>query len=87
MHEMTHRRFTAVGVGSRGATATFGGGRVCSHVGCETQLSTYNPRSLCWQHDPGLPFVTTTKRRRRGRADERTFLEGAEIELLVEHDR
>jgi hypothetical protein len=86
MPEMTHGRFTAVGVGERGKTETFGDDRVCAHVGCGTRLSTYNPRSLCWQHDPGLPSVTATtpRRRRRSHADQRRFLELPQIESLVE---
>ncbi len=32
------------------ASRTYGKGRVCSHPGCETRLSTYNKRDRCWAH-------------------------------------
>jgi hypothetical protein len=25
-------------------------GRICAQEGCETKLSVYNDRELCWQH-------------------------------------
>jgi hypothetical protein len=31
---------------------TYGQDRVCVHKGCDTRLSTYNPRSTCRQHTP-----------------------------------
>ena len=27
-----------------------GGGRLCSHEGCDTIVSRYNPRPTCWTH-------------------------------------
>lgn len=26
--------------------------RTCEKPGCQTRLSVYNPRQLCWQHEP-----------------------------------
>ncbi len=44
---------------------TYAEGRVCSHDGCNTRLSTYNPRPTCRSHTP-LRFP-----RVRGRVDPR----------------
>ena len=32
---------------------TYGKGRVCSHDGCTTVLSSYNPDDFCYLHDAG----------------------------------
>jgi hypothetical protein len=67
MHESASERLTAVGVGSvRGRPKTFERDRVCREEECTTRLSTYNPSSVCWQHDPGRKFVPTAPRRKRG---------------------
>ena len=84
MVEVTHGRFTAAGVGERVPIQTFGRGRVCAEDECQTHLSTYNPRSVCWQHDPGRPALTATRgRRRQHRTDERTILGFREVETLT----
>lgn len=37
----------------KGSPARSVSGRPCSHPGCSTVLSTYNPSSTCWLHtDP-----------------------------------
>jgi hypothetical protein len=43
-------------------------GRTCAHPGCQTRLSIYNTRELCWQHaDVTFPNYRG-KRLRTGRA-------------------
>lgn len=65
MHDFATERLTAVGVGAvRAKPRTFDSGRTCVEEGCDTRLSRYNPRALCWQHDPGRRFVPTAPRRR-----------------------
>jgi hypothetical protein len=41
-----------VGVHRRRPPKSFDADRVCDELGCETRLSVYNPRQLCWQHEP-----------------------------------
>lgn len=36
----------------KGAPARSDGGRLCSHEGCSTILSTYNAATTCWAHAP-----------------------------------
>jgi len=36
----------------RGFVDSFGNGRICSSAGCRTQLSQYNPESVCSSHEP-----------------------------------
>jgi hypothetical protein len=48
-------------------SATFGVGRVCDEVGCETKLSTYNAGSRCWQHAEIVFPNFRGKRLREGR--------------------
>ena len=66
MSDQVPQRAAAIGE-VRGRPKTFASDRVCEHDGCPTRLSRYNPRTLCWQHDPGRPFVLNTGRRRRAR--------------------
>jgi hypothetical protein len=39
--------------------------RICAEDGCETVLSCYNTKALCWQHDPGGQYVLRVHDRRR----------------------
>lgn len=39
--------------GSDHPPSTHPPGRVCSHPGCDTRLSTYNPATTCYRHDQG----------------------------------
>ena len=43
------------------------GGRVCSHPGCETQLSVYNRSARCWQHEDLVFRTYRGKRLQTGR--------------------
>jgi hypothetical protein len=47
--------------------------RVCAEDGCETVLSCYNTRPMCWQHDPGGQYVLRVHDRRRERDSPRIF--------------
>ena len=40
----------------------FAEGRVCSEHGCSTYLSTYNPSSVCWQHEAPRPSLVRADR-------------------------
>ncbi|MGH2787481.1 MAG: hypothetical protein ACRDJV_06170 [Actinomycetota bacterium] len=37
-------------VGLPRASQKYPKGRICSHPGCETRMSTYNRRDKCWAH-------------------------------------
>ena len=47
--------------------------RVCAEEGCETVLSCYNTRPMCWQHDPGGQYVLRVHDRRRERDSPRIY--------------
>jgi hypothetical protein len=71
MPDLSEQRFTAAGIGKiRGKPTTFDADRICAESGCSTRLSTYNPRNVCWQHDPGRPYLSTPPRRRRRSKDQ-----------------
>jgi hypothetical protein len=38
--------------GSERPSRSFGAGRTCKEVGCETKLSMYNSGKYCYQHEP-----------------------------------
>jgi hypothetical protein len=46
-------------------------GRTCAEPACTTVLSTYNPRSVCWQHERRHPFVHQAPRKPAWAPDER----------------
>ena len=50
------------------ANRRFADGRVCAVPGCSTNLSVYNPRVVCWQHDEVRPFFLRVPRRKRDAA-------------------
>jgi hypothetical protein len=58
-------RGSPVGSGSATRPRTVKVRRVCAHDGCETVLSCYNSRQLCWQHDPGGQYILRVHDRRR----------------------
>jgi hypothetical protein len=35
----------------RGFVPSFGTGRTCGSSGCETKLSRYNDKTMCWVHE------------------------------------
>jgi hypothetical protein len=41
-------------------------GRVCSHPGCETVLSTYNVSTTCWAHQDAVSGERRTQHARPG---------------------
>lgn len=43
---------------------TYREGRVCEAIGCSTILSRYNPRTLCWQHEPVRNYLPSRGGRR-----------------------
>jgi hypothetical protein len=63
---------TPIGAATAGPRVA-GRKRVCAEVGCETVLSCYNTRPLCWQHDPGDQYVLRVHDRRRERDSPRIF--------------
>ncbi len=46
----------------------YGAGRVCSHEGCETRISTYNKSAYCWAHTP-VKYPLTRGARRSKKQD------------------
>jgi hypothetical protein len=56
---------TPIGAASAGRPRIVQTKRVCAHEGCDTVLSCYNPKALCWQHDPGAQYVLRVHDRRR----------------------
>lgn len=42
------------------------GERRCAHETCDTLLSVYNTRPLCWVHDPGRPFYLRVRTKAEG---------------------
>jgi hypothetical protein len=47
-----------------GHIKTFGTGRVCSSVDCDTALSRYNDATVCWHHDNTKTKVSSGRARR-----------------------
>jgi hypothetical protein len=47
------------------ANPTYPARRVCAERSCSTQLSIYNGREFCWQHEPKRSFVLRAPRRSR----------------------
>jgi|tagenome__1003787_1003787.scaffolds.fasta_scaffold20920099_2 hypothetical protein len=47
---------------------TYPAQRVCAERACTTQLSIYNPREFCWQHEPKRTFVLRAPRKSRNAA-------------------
>jgi hypothetical protein len=50
---------------STAANATYPARRVCARPKCDTQLSIYNAREFCWQHEPKRSFVLRAPRKSR----------------------
>ncbi len=53
---------------SSSASPTYPARRVCAQGSCTTQLSIYNPREFCWQHEPQRAFVLRAPRKSRNAA-------------------
>jgi hypothetical protein len=47
------------------ASRTYPARRVCAERSCTTQLSIYNAREFCWQHEPKRSFVLRAPRKSR----------------------
>ena len=47
------------------ASRTYPPRRACAERDCTTQLSIYNARELCWQHEPKRSFVLRAPRKSR----------------------
>ena len=58
-------RGSPVGSGAGNRPRVVKARRVCAHDGCETVLSCYNSRVLCWQHDPGAQYILRVHDRRK----------------------
>jgi hypothetical protein len=58
-------RATSLGSLTR-TSRRWGAGRVCTHQGCLTQLSTYNPTELCavHQHDVQISYRAPRRSKR-----------------------
>ena len=50
---------------SSAASRTYPARRVCAERNCTTQLSIYNAREFCWQHEPQRAFVLRAPRKSR----------------------
>lgn len=52
----------------------FAPGRTCLEPGCTTRLSVYNPKRLCWQHEPVHTYRPKVGRTRNSDRLEATIL-------------
>ena len=66
-------RGSPVGSGTAGRPRVVKAHRVCAHEGCETVLSCYNSRVLCWQHDPGGQYILRVHDRRKQSGSSQAF--------------
>jgi hypothetical protein len=64
---------TPIGAATAGRPRIVRTKRVCAEEGCETVLSCYNTRPMCWQHDPGGQYVLRVHDRRRERDSPRIY--------------
>ena len=54
-------------------------GRTCLAPGCDTRLSVYNPKWLCWQHEPVHTYRPKVGRRRNSDRLEAAIIEAGPL--------